>query len=174
MNMKKFSVYAAALALAFSASAAALKQDTQEFRAEGHFDPETYGGGEFEIALTYGYFIRDDLEVGGRIHYLDNDATSLFSLGGFTEYNFDLDREVLPFAGVALDFVSSDTGLENNSAAALSIYGGVRYFLTENIAIGAQVRLTAATAEVFASEDGGAEDTDITVLFGMSYFLPPN
>ena len=46
-------------------------------------------------------------------------------------------------------------------------------YVTENIAIRAQVRLTAASAEVFASEDGGAENTDITVLFGMSYFLPP-
>ena len=173
MNMKKLSIYAATLALAFSASAVALKQDTQEFRAEGHFDPETYGGGEFEVSLTYGYFIMDDLEVGGRIHYLDNDVTSLFSLGTFVEYNFDLEREVLPFVGVALDYVTSDTGLENNSAVALSGYAGVRYFLTENIAIGAQVRLTAASAEVFASEDGGAENTDITVLFGMSYFLPP-
>lgn len=174
MKIQKLCIMAASLALGLAATAASLKQDTQEFRVDGHFDPETSSGGEFEVGLTYGYVLQDNLEVGGRLNFSDNDDVSLFSLGGFAEYNFELESDVLPFVGVELSYISGDTGIENNSAAAISGYAGARYFLTDNVAIGAQLRLSAASDDVYASDNGGAEGTDVTVLFGMSYFLPPN
>jgi opacity protein-like surface antigen len=173
MKNRFFFSFVALLAAGFTATAATLKQDTQEFRVDGSFDPETYGGGEFKVALTYGYVLQDNIEVGGRLHYQDNEDTSLFSLGGFGEYNFALESDAMPYVGLELSFISGDTGIEDNSAVALTGYIGVRYFLTEDVAIGAQLRGTAATDKVFAS-DGGAESTDVSVIFGMSYFLPPN
>jgi opacity protein-like surface antigen len=173
MKNRFFFSFVALLAAGFTATAATLKQDTQEFRVDGSFDPETYGGSEFKVGLTYGYVLQDNIEVGGRMYYEDNDDLSMFSLGGFGEYSFELESDAMPYVGLELSFISSDTGLENNGAVALAAYIGVRYFLTSDVAIGAQFRGTAATDDVFAS-DGGAESTDIAVIFGMSYFLPAN
>lgn len=173
MKNRFFFSLVAVLAAGFTATAATLKQDTQEFRVDGSFDPETYGGGEFKIGLTYGYVLQDNIEVGGRMYYADNDDTSTFSLGGFGEYSFELESDAMPYVGLELSFITGDTGIEDNSAVAITAYVGVRYFLSQDVAIGAQIRGSAASDDVYAS-DGGAESTDVTVIFGMSYFLPPN
>ena len=164
-------VIATVLSIGAATQAASLKEGTQEFNAEGMFDPTTVNGADFQVKLGYGYFVQDNIEVGGRIGYENNDFVTQFSAGPFAEMNFDLGSEVVPFVGAELDFAYGDTAKNNSSAAALTAYGGAKYFLSENVAIGAKLELCAATDKIYPKKDG-ADSTDVRVEFGMSFYIP--
>lgn len=157
--------------LGATAHAAALKADTQEFRAGGVFEPTSVAGSHFSTDLTYGYFVADEFEVGGHIKFSHDDASSLFGAGPFIEYNFDLGSEFVPFVGVALDFASGDAHDQSRSAFALTGFAGGKFFLTENIAIGARIEMSVATDKIYANTKS-SDSTDVGVIFGMSYYLP--
>jgi len=161
----------AVLVAGMAARGMTLKEGTQEFRLEGHFDPETSDGAEFRAKLTYGLFVRDNIEVGGRFSYEDSEHLSFYGAGPFAELNFDIGSEFVPFVGGELDIAYGDTGKDEHTALALSAYGGAKYFLTENVSIGARLVLSAATDKIYASSSG-SESTDVLFEFGMSYYLP--
>lgn len=162
----------AALASGPATQAMTLKENTQEFRIEGHFDPETADGANFETKLTYGLFILDNIEVGGRFGYEDSDNFSFYSAGPFAEMNFDIGNELVPFVGAEIDVAYGDSGKDEHTALAASVYGGAKYFLAENVALGARLVLSAATDKIYADSNGG-NSTDVLFEFGMSYYLPP-
>lgn len=170
--MKFRMIFAAAvLALGTTAMATTLKENTQEFRVEGEFNPETANGTDFQVGLTYGLFVADNIEIGGHITYHDNNSSSLFSAGPFAELNFDIGGEMVPFLGLSVDYAHGDAGAENHDALAFTGYGGVKYFLSENVAIQARLALDLATDKIYAKSNK-AESTDITVDLGMSFYIP--
>ena len=170
--MKRIGIFVVLAAMtAMTAGAASLKQDTQEFRLDGQFDPSSAGGTTFEAGVTYGYFVADNVEVGGRISYYNDDFAKLFSFGPFVEYNFETGNEFVPFVGASLDYLNGEVADDNNDALALSGYGGAKFFLSENVAIFARLVLSGATDDVYPNEDD-VESTDLHFDFGMSYYLP--
>lgn len=171
MTIRTFGCWVAVLATGLAVQATSLKQDTQEFRVEGQFDPSSNAGTVFEAGLSYGYFVADNIEVGGRISYYNDDYTKLFSFGPFVEYNFETGNELVPFVGASLEYVNGEVGDDNNDALALSGYGGAKFFLSENVAIFARLVLSGATDDVYAN-DAKVESTEIHFDFGMSYYLP--
>lgn len=171
MNWRLMIVMAAAVAAGAAAQAMTLKEGTQEFRLEGNFNPETSDGAEFSAKLTYGQFVRDNIEVGGRFAYQDSEQVSFYSAGPFAELNFDIGNEFVPFVGGELDLAYGDTGDSEHTALALSVYGGAKYFLSENVSIGARLVLSVATDKIYPDSDG-ANGTDVMFEFGMSYYLP--
>lgn len=172
--MKKICTLVAAATLAFTSLAyannAAIAKGTQELRLQGAIDFTSAFGTDLSIDLGYGYFISDYIEVGGLFSFGDNDLVSLFGAGVFSEYNFDTMTSLVPFAGGQIAFKQTDiTGNGDESGLSLGLYGGVKYFIIDDLAISARFFIEQATADIYL-DDGKPDDFDYGIDFGLRYF----
>jgi opacity protein-like surface antigen len=160
-------------AFAGAAQAASLTQGTSELTVDGLLDPDGASGTELSLDVGYGYFVQDNIEVGGEVSFADNDDVMSYGLGGFAEYNLDQGTALVPFVGAGLGWVNTEIDAldVDDDAIVAGIYGGVKYFLAENIALTAQINLDWASEDIFLN-DGDVEDTNIDVTLGMRFFLP--
>ncbi len=173
--MKKLGVFLALTVLATAAQAASLKQGTREIGVSGLLDPSGGDGADIMLAGSYGYFIQDNIEVGGGAGYADISISTTYSLYGFGEYNFDLGGPMVPFAGAQLGWAKTEVDLGlfevDQDAVELALYGGAKYFLAENIAISGQLNLKVASEDIYVNDDD-ADSVDVTLTLGMRFFLP--
>ena len=169
--MRKLSLLAAAALAALSVQAGPLKQDTQELRLSGAFDPETSGGTLFRASAAYGYFVVDNLEIGGQLRFADDDLSTSFGLGPFVEYDFDNGSQVIPFVGASLEYGHGEVGDISSDALVLGGNGGVRFFLTENVAISGRFSLDLATDDIYAQDGGDATNVDLRLELGVSCYV---
>ncbi len=170
--MKKLLMIVVALCAAGSVYANSIAAGTKELALSGNLDPDSAFGTEFNLDLKLGYFVQDNIEVGGLLGIQDNDAYTTYGLGGFGEYNFDLESPVSPFAGAALKYLAAeiDDG-DDESAVVLTLYGGARYFVSPDVAIFGLAKFEQATEDVYV-EDGDLEDTNIGIDIGLSVYIP--
>lgn len=171
--MKKLlGILAFAACLAGWAQAQTLTAGNQELVVGGLLDPDTAADTQFDLSAKYGYFVADYLEVGGAAAISDNDAISSYGLGGFVEYNFDLGTEVVPYVGAGLGWLNVDYDIvdEDNDALEFSGYGGVKYFIVQNIAISGELEFDWASEEIYLEDDDVA-DTNIQINLGMRFFF---
>ncbi|HMP89880.1 MAG TPA: outer membrane beta-barrel protein [Kiritimatiellia bacterium] len=172
--MKKTVLSLAALALASQVSAAPLALGTQEIRFDGMIDFDSVAGTDISINVGYGYFIMDYLEVGGIGGITDNDIVTTFSVGGFAEYNIDTATELIPFLGSQLRLVYADIDVgatsESQTALALGLYAGAKFFLTEGLAISGRFMIEVASDDIFP-EEKKVNDVNFGIDFGLRYFF---
>lgn len=173
--MKYLSILAAAiLAGSSAASASMLAYNTEEYRLNGGIDFDSAAGTDLNIELGYGYFIQDYLETGALIAYEDNDYVSTFSGGGFAEYNFETETALIPFIGssLRLAYAKVEVGDRDNSntALALGVYAGAKYFVYDNMAISARIIVEGATEDIYV-EDDDINDVDVRADFGLRFFF---
>ncbi|MDB4143341.1 hypothetical protein N9897_00240 [bacterium] len=111
-----------------------LAEGTQEFGVSGSLN---YADDlDYNLELSYGWFIKDQWEVGfvGGVQGTNSDNN--FSLGLFTEYNWAIDdSKWVPFIGMSAKWASLDSGAFDADSIALGMDIGVKYFIRENIAI---------------------------------------
>ena len=173
--MRKFITFIAVTALAGSVFAANIDQDTREIGLVGGVDFDTAFGTEVDLTLKGGYFWIDYLEFGGLIGIYNNDAVSAYELGAFAEYNFVLDAPVIPYIGVALSYGSTELQLINTApkkdetAAIGSFNFGIKYFITEDVALDSDIIFRIASSEVFP-EDNKISDIDVQWRIGLRFF----
>lgn len=138
-----------------------LSAGTQEFGLSGNvqFNEDVV----YNIDLSYGYFFRDNWEVGFSADISGADTQISLGLDLFTEYNFDLNSKWVPYIGASVGLASlnsdSDTSsglnsIEDVTSVKLGGEFGVKYFLRENIAITAAVNFEWSPDDVF----GGLEE----------------
>lgn len=175
--MKRFVavLFATVITASSSFAASMLAYNTEEYRLQGGLDFDSAAGTSFDIEAGYGYFVDDYIELGGLVSYLNNDFTSSGSIGGFGEYNFETETAVIPFAGSQLRLIYSSfdiAGVDDDStmALALGIYGGVKYFIYDNLAVSARMLVEAATDDVYAEEDD-VSNIDFGIDFGLRVFF---
>ena len=188
--MKKMMVILAAVfSLATSSQAAKLGADTQSLDLSGGLNFESSAGVNSHIRTGYGYFIMDYFEVGGLVNIQHNDAITTFAFGPKAEYNFELDLPVVvPFVGAALTFqhakvnttsliINSDNQIESRgdsdvkNALNLDLYGGLKFFITDQFAISADLVLSAATSDLYERRDGGTGKTGVRAELGLRYYF---
>ena len=150
-------------------------EGNRELGMSGRIDVDTFDDTLIEFDILYGYFWRDLLEVGARAGISDSDSFTTWRIGAFTEYHLFNETPLVPFLGAGMDIAGSDfdIALANNSDETAIVFGvqaGAKYFLTDSVAVSSQLRLDAATDDVFASDDG-AEDTNWNVEFGIRFFF---
>lgn len=137
-----------------SAQAGTIPQDTQELRLQGTLDPTTRSGSEFKLHASYGYFFVDNIQAGGRIGFVNNDAVSSFDLGGYAEYNVDVGSEIVPFgeffAGIANVDIDGHSG--SKTAGIMELRAGAKYFLSESVAIAAAGVFAYSTEDIYADK----------------------
>jgi hypothetical protein len=119
----------------------------------------------FDIFARLGYFLTDNIEVGGVANGTWQDGPDTYGLGGFAFYNFMPANQLVPYVGGQLvyDWTTGDPG-ENGF-----MYGpiaGVRYELnpTNDIFVEYQFRL-------FTGDLGDEFDNVHGVFFGIQHIF---
>lgn len=136
------------------ASAAMLGQGTQELRISQTYVQRTPAGDDLSARLGYGYFVLDYLVVGAEGSFLDNDGVTTYTVGLFTEYNFDTDTPWVPYVGGAMSAVILDAdGNGSASAIELRMDGGIKYYLKDDVALYGELNAAVATDDVFVDGD---------------------
>lgn len=182
----KISIVTSSLLLALLTSSSAfantsdyLKAGTQEFNLQGLVDFDAEDSYSVDLNSKYGYFIRDNWEVGGSIATDLSKSYKSFGLGVFTEYNFTNTTNFVPYIGIATELVNADyddklNDLESKSfdATAMNFKAslGVKYFIRANIALTAEVNYNIATDHLKIS-GGDAKDSFTKFLIGTSFYF---
>jgi len=173
--MKIIAAAVAILALAaVQTYAAPIAVGTQEVQLYGGIDVDSAAGTAISLDAGYGYFVADYVEVGGLFGFANDDIVSSFSAGGFAEYNIETETDVIPFIGTQLRLIYTDIELlgqsESETAGAIGLYAGVKFFITENMAISVRVLGETATEDVYVEEDD-ISNVDVKFDFGLRYFF---
>ena len=156
--MKNMALAAAILTPCFAwSSDANLSRGTQEFGIQGIVDFDYKDDYLVTFNTSYGYFVRDNWEVGGVLDVNASGSSKNYGLGAFTEYNFTNSTNLVPYVGLAAQFVSAkadddpDTTKSekiDTNAGQLKLALGVKYFINPNVAISAEVNYTTATEDI--------------------------
>lgn len=175
--MKKW-IVALAFSLGIAGVSAAQTQPilegAQELGLSGFIDFDTPNKTEIRLTGQYGIFVMDYLEVGPRISVFDNDVYTAWKLGGFAEYNFDTGTAWVPFVGTGLSIagvdVATGAGGESNTGLALSLSGGAKFFLTEQVALSGALNFEVATDKLYPARRE-VKDTDWNLEVGFRFFF---
>ncbi len=146
----------------------------------GGFDYQGPNGDNIYLQLGYGWFLRDDLLVGGEFQWTliediapgENDYRSQ-QASLVLEKLFIGDSELVPYVGVEIGFrntkFSDDTMLNDLDDSGLVIGGrvGARYFLTETVSIDGSFVWLSANKDVFIV-DFETDDQYLYPSFGIN------
>ena len=158
-----------------------LQAGTKELSLSGQLNNiDDWGDLEYQLDLSYGYFIADGWEVGITADLRDINDSRLISVGLFTEYNFNRTGHFVPFIGAAVQLGSVDLsdgvrvrgGVRDfdDEGLILEIEAGVKYFFRPNIAITASISFEWSSEDIYAVDDN-AEDAISNILIGMRYYF---
>lgn len=132
-----------------------LPQGTQEFGLQGFVDFDHKDDYLVNLNSSYGYFVRNNWEVGGVLDVNASGAAKNFALGAFTEYNFSNESNWTPYVGIAgqvatLKVDDESTDLKGKDATAFQFTAklGLKYFINRNVAISLEVNHAMATDDV--------------------------
>ena len=180
--MKKMTIILAVMMLSWVVRGSLLPRGTSELDVSGLIDFKSYAGTAMGVDLAYGYFFVDYLELAGRLQFSKDDNFTTWAVGPEAEYNFDIGTEIVPFIGGSFLYKQTDTKIsvttetgttrqdEENDAIVFGLHGGVKYFITEYMALSAALELSLATKEVFPS-DGDLSKSDAGIRLNMSVFF---
>ncbi|OGV41272.1 MAG: hypothetical protein A2X46_01770 [Lentisphaerae bacterium GWF2_57_35] len=180
--MKKLLLVAALLSLSVNGFAALLTQGTSEISVSGVWDFRSINKRLIDAEIFYGYFIMDQIEVGPRASFTDDDLHRAWSIGVAGEFNFDLSEleivpEIVPFvgaslsvAGASLEIPTTEEEKQDDNGLNLGLEGGVKFFITDNLAISTSLSVDACTGKIYADE-GELKNTDSRLNIGMRYYF---
>ena len=148
-----------------------LLQGNREFGTSGLVDFDTIDGTLIDLSILYGWVIMNGVELGAQTSFRDNDSLTQWRFGAFAEYNFFTSLTIVPFVGLLADLVDTDIvqGPEN-TAVSVGVTGGIKYFLTESVALTTALSFDTSAEEIFISESG-AEKTNWDLALGMRFYF---
>ncbi|MBZ4043169.1 MULTISPECIES: outer membrane beta-barrel protein [Flavobacterium] len=127
----------------------------------------------FEIAPKVGFFVTDNIAIGGRLGYRSDKAENAvtdtrdearLSVGAFGRYYFTPSSDFSLFGELGVDYSSVDDKLADAKANEIgaNLGLGLSYFVSSNFAI------EATWAGLgFTSNDNGGDGVDKTNTFGL-------
>lgn len=150
------SVILAMLAAAGTAWGATLPMDTWELRLGGAVDFDNPQDKlDWLIEGGAGYLVRDNIEVGGLADWRYDGTDMGAGLGVFGELNLELDSFVMPYAGLGLRYRFGDyyRHAAGSSYAVLQPALGLKFFLSESVAVYTELVFEWASEEAFVQGD---------------------
>lgn len=154
-----------------------LSEGTQEFGLQGLVDFDHKDDYLVNLTTSYGYFIRQDWEIGGVLDVNASGAAKNFAFGGFTEYNFSNQSNWTPYIGVAaqvatLKIDDETSSMKGKDATAFQFTGklGIKYFINQNVAISVEVNHAMATDDVNFQGEGGVKKSLTRLLLGTRFY----
>jgi hypothetical protein len=150
-----------------------LQRGTQEVGLSGTLDFQNKSDVVIDLSGRYGYFIQNNLEVGGFAEIAgDLDSTYRYGLGGFAEYHFPKAfvkmPSLVPYLGadLGLEFAHSDVS-EDNDALIFRPRAGIKWFIRDYFAIDANFFLALATDDLFENRRGRLDNYDVGLRLGI-------
>lgn len=172
--MRKWIITGMICAIAGTAFAANLDQGTRELRLAGQVDFETEDNTQIDLAIGYGWLVRDRLELGLVGEVSDNDRVTAWAAGLFADWYLTMEGPIVPYLGIQGTVSGSDITVEDESTDETALVGTARagglMFVTENLAVDLSAQYSYATEDIFPEEDE-ASDTDARILLGLRYFF---
>jgi hypothetical protein len=152
-----------------------LSRGTQELALSGLLDFENRGDTTLDLIGRYGYFLRDNLEVGGVAAFSGNfDDAFRYGLGGFAEYHFPqlLTESVVPYLGadVLLSFVDTDFG-DDNAALTFEPRAGLKWFIRDYFALETHVFVAIATDDLYQNDRDDLDSYDVGLRLGIRVYF---
>lgn len=129
----------------------------------------TVDRGELGGDLRFGAFVSDYLQLGLEGGIQDTDFITQYDMGLYLIRFFETRTYMLPYVGLGMGFASLEgsTG-ESESGAAFSLILGLRYYLTDNVALNTEFRSAWASGEAFI-DGNSASDSSFGLGIGLSY-----
>ncbi|NHM04606.1 outer membrane beta-barrel protein [Flavobacterium celericrescens] len=140
----------------------------------------------FEIAPKVGYFLTENIAIGGKIGYssmkeessgVDTEDMAGLTVGAFGRYYFTPANQFSLFANLGLDYSSMENKLADSKVNGFDagLGAGLNYFVSSNFSIEAGVAVLGFSSE--KSDASGAKGTTgfnfggdwRTVSFGVNY-----
>jgi opacity protein-like surface antigen len=156
----------------------ALSQGTKELAVSGNYDPDAFDDYQVALEVGYGYFIADNLEVGASVGYAGSEHVDIYGILGFVEYNFNLGGRVVPYVRASVGWLGAEvedpvTGIkDDNDTAAAAGAVGVKYFITDTVALALEGEYTKATDDIFINDDNELEDDNIDFNLSLRFYIP--
>jgi hypothetical protein len=155
-----------------------LQRGTQELALSGALDFENRGDTTLDLIGRYGYFLRDNLEVGGVAQFSGNfDDAFRYGLGGFAEYHFPQWippdwPSIVPYLGadVLLSFVDTDFG-DDNAALTFEPRVGLKWFVRDYFAVETHVFFALATDDIYQNKEDELDFYDIGLRLGIRVYF---
>ncbi len=156
------------------ASAGRTDHGTVELGVNFNLDFDGPGGTTIDGGLLGGYYIMDGLLVGGAFTGYDDDFITRIAGFATIEQHFETGTPWVPYIGGQLGVMHGKYKLggesESTTALAIGATGGLKYFLTESVAIDLSINALLATDDVFLAS-GEPENYNITIKGGLRFFL---
>jgi len=198
--MKKSFMMMAAMTVAFAlapvSQATRIEEGTLETGVRSDLVFINERGSLFDGDLSAGYFIRDGISLGGRMEtYIDRYFTML-GLFGTIEQHLELESALVPYLGTDLgvtfiNFSDSAPNPEVSSGGKYSIHssrwdgdkdnreiafvavlrGGVKWYLTEDLALDTNLSLALATGRIYAQKNREPGNVNVALRVGLRYCL---
>lgn len=155
-----------------------LHKGTHELTLQGFADLEKRDDYWYFADVGYGYFVIDGLELGINVVLEGSDDYDRISLGPFVEYNFLTKSRYVPFVGFGAQWINADLDIgsgdqlvsSSTDALLLDVEGGLKIFLSNNIAISTALAYEWATEDVFEAGND-ADDGNALLKLGMRFYL---
>jgi hypothetical protein len=155
-----------------------LSRGTQELALSGLLDFENRGDVTLDLIGRYGYFLRENLEVGGVAQFSGNfDDAFRYGLGGFAEYHFPHWipphwPRLVPYLGadVLLSFVDTDFG-DDNAALTFEPRVGLKWFIRDYFAVETHVFTAIATDDLYQNKEDELDFYDIGLRLGIRVYF---
>ena len=85
-----------------------LDKGTQELALSGTIEMPEFEEVDYDIDVSYGYFVKDGWEVGGRALGAEVGESERFDFSVFTEYNFNRESNIVPYIGASVGIATVD------------------------------------------------------------------
>ena len=167
------------LALAQSDNLPMLGQGTKELALSGNIEIPEFEDIDFDIDMSYGYFLRDGWEIGIRAIGADVAGVERFSFSGFTEYNFNRNSNTVPYIGASVgltdvDFsnLNFDSTLKPNDdkTTDFALQAGVKWFVRPYMAITTSIGFTVSSEDIYLA-DNSFHDSLTRFHIGLRYYF---
>ncbi|MCA1808988.1 MAG: hypothetical protein ABR497_01400 [Kiritimatiellia bacterium] len=158
------------LAVALNGFSAVIQEETMELGLQGQLTFDNYKGKtDFSIYPSLGYFIMDNIQVGGLMGVIYDGHDMGFRLGGFGEINFDTYTAFMPYLAVRLmyDFGS----LYKDNYLLIDGAAGMKFFVSPTLAIAAELYYDLASEDVFADNHDGARNHNAGMRLGLRHYF---
>jgi hypothetical protein len=161
------------LVAVFGARGQMLSKGTVELDLSGSFDDKTPSGNQVWIGLGVGYFVIDNLELIAAGYFSHDDYVIGYHPAVGAQYNFNLGYKLVPFIGANLGWGIWDykKGGEDMDGFVYGGEAGVKYFVTESLALAVSLDYDLSTGDIWMEEGGKMVNNNWGVRWGLRYFI---
>lgn len=171
--MRKLMIVLAAVALATPAMSRVIPEGTHEVGFAGSLDTESAQGTDVTFAIKYGVYIADQWVIGGAFGVGDNDIATNYEVGLYSEYNWDMEGDWVPYVGLDALWAGTDLDALDDTldGAVVTPNLGLKYFFNPSVAGFGQVNYSIASDDIYTDNEGNLEDQNVGFVVGLRVYL---